>query len=112
MPRAKKAATPEKPAAKPELSLKIKAVGGLYNGEYVGWVRDTKAALCLLHLIKLTGGHACWLSGMGVLKDGIHQELSLDEATKILFRSRILQSYSPAERKKLELTGKENKIAT
>jgi hypothetical protein len=91
-------------AVKPEMDLRIKAVGGLYNGEYVGRVRDVMTALRLLHLIRLTGGHACIFSGFGVLKEGVHREFSLDAGVKMLMRSRILTTYTPEQRQQLDLS--------
>lgn len=91
-------------AVKPEMDLRIKAVGGLYNGEYVGRVRDVMTALRLLHLIRLTGGHACLFSGFGVLKEGVHREFSLDDGVKMLMRSRIMTTYTPKQRQQLDLS--------
>lgn len=97
-PKARKA----KSAIKSEIDIRIKAVGGLYNGEYVGRAFDGLTGLRLVHLIKLTGGHACLLSGLGLNKDGLHTEMSIDEAIKALMRPRILASYARAmDRKKI-----------
>jgi len=107
MPKVKKKNTEEnerRSAVKPELDLRIKAVGGLYNNEYVGRVKDALTAIRLLHLIRLTGGHACVFSGFGVLKKGMHKEMSLDAAVKLLMRSRVLSKYSPKQRNELELS--------
>lgn len=90
-----------KSAVKSEIDIRIKAVGGLYNGEYVGRAFDGLTGLRLVHLIKLTGGHACLLSGLGLNKDGMHTEMSIDEAIKTLMRPRILAAYARPDRKKL-----------
>ncbi len=94
-----RATTPSR--VKPEIDIRIKAVGGLYNGEYVGRVRDSLTGVRLLHLIRLTGGHACLLSGLGLIGGEVHKEMSLDDAVKLLMRSRVLTLHSADERRRL-----------
>lgn len=82
-------------AVVPEFNLKIRAVGGAYNNELVGRAYDSLTALRLLHLIRLTGGFACELSGSGLVITRKKEigEVNLEAATKLIMSSRIHTKY-------------------
>lgn len=88
--KAKKAKAKPRTVVRAQIDIRIKAVGGLYNGEYVGRAFDGLTGLRLVHLVKLAGGHAVLLSGMGLNDDGMHAEMSIEGALKEFIRPGIL----------------------